>query len=130
MRSRAEGQVRTLSKKLKDLEADLQGLAPNPPTKPETTDLGGTGGSSGKTPRDSNAPALALKLDLLEKQNKVAQSTVGIFGKELEQLNLINAEIQARLKYENRKAEIAQEDLYADERTLENLINKRTLKRS
>ena len=126
--STAKGELNRQIDLLQELQKKAKGLAPNPPTKPEGSDLGG-GGSSGKTPRESNAPALALELDLLEKQNRVAQSTVGVFGKELEQLNLINAEIQARLKYENRKAEIAQEDLYADERALENLINERTLER-
>ena len=105
---------------LQALQAKQKGQAPNPPTKPvETPDTGtGKGSGSASTPRESKAGQMQRDLDLALAQNKLAESTLGIYGKELEQLELINREIEARLTYEKELADIAADDLYADERAI------------
>ena len=113
-------QITNLLAEQKRLKALQKGQAPNPPTKPvETPDTGtGKGSGSASTPRESKAGQMQRDLDLALAQNKLAESTLGIYGKELEQLELINREIEARLTYEKELADIAADDLYADERAI------------
>jgi hypothetical protein len=59
-------------------------------------------------------------LELSLAQNKLAESTLGIYGRELEQLELVNRETEARLTYKKELADIAADDLYADERAIAN----------
>ena len=101
---------------LQKLQTAQQGKALKPPTKPVETELPGTG--SGKTPRASKAGQMQRDLELSLAQNKIARSTLGIYGKELEQLELINREIDARLTYEKELADIAASELYADEKSI------------
>ena len=88
-------------------------LTPTP-----TTPTGGSSGGSGSGPRDSQAGQMQRDLELSLAQNKLAESTLGIYGRELEQLELVNREIEARLTYQKELADIAADDLYADERAI------------
>ena len=119
-RSEAAGTIKELEAQLKDLRAQQKGQAPNPPTKPvETPDTGtGKGSGSASTPRESKAGQMQRDLKLSLAQNKLAESTLGIYGRELEQLELVNREIEARLTYQKELADIAADDLYADERAI------------
>ena len=116
----AAGTIKELEAQLKDLRAQQKGQAPNPPTKPvETPDTGtGKGSGSASTPRESKAGQMQRDLKLSLAQNKLAESTLGIYGRELEQLELVNREIEARLTYQKELADIAADDLYADERAI------------
>lgn len=114
---------------LQDLQAKQKGLAPNPPTKPVETPDTGKGSGSASTPRESRAGQMQRDLELSLAQNKIAESTLGIYGRELEQLELVNREIEARLTYEKELADIAADDLYADERAIANQQAKADLDR-
>ena len=120
-RSRLAGRIRQLEGKAEELKQQLQGRAPEPPTKPVETVLDPGDGSSkaGPTPRESTADQLARDLDFAVKLNQVSASTLGIYGKELEALELVNREIVAQLTYAKELADIEASDLYEEEKNLE-----------
>ena len=112
--------LETLYGKYEGLLGKKQGKAPEAPTKPVETLLDGGGGSgSTSTPRESTADQLARDLDLAVKLNQVSASTLGIYGEELEALELVNREIEARLIYAKELADIGASDLYEEEKNLE-----------
>ena len=82
-------------------------------------DPGDGSSKAGPTPRESTADQLARDLDFAVKLNQVSASTLGIYGKELEALELVNREIVAQLTYAKELADIEASDLYEEEKNLE-----------
>jgi tape measure domain-containing protein len=116
--------TKNLEEKTKAFEATqtkLKATGSTLPEKPKTgldEDEPKGGGGGGKTARDSRAGQMQRDLELSLAQNKLAESTLGIYGRELEQLELVNRETEARLTYKKELADIAADDLYADEKAI------------
>ena len=69
--------------------------------------------------RESRAPQLRLQYQLAQAINDVEMSTLGVFGQQREQLELMNGIQAAELEYQTRLQEIALEELYPEERKYE-----------
>jgi hypothetical protein len=76
-------------------------------------------GGSGASPRESRADQLRLDYELAKALNEIEMSTLGVFGEQREQLDLMNGIKAAELEYQTRLQEIALEQLYPDERKYE-----------
>ena len=120
--SQAKGELNRQIDRLQELQAQRKGQALTPPTKPEETDLSGGGGKSGKKPRENRSKELEIQLKYEVELNRVAASTVGLYGSQLKEQELINKEIVANLQRNKALEEIKLKELYADERLRENLI--------